>query len=71
MSPSPTSAILDTGDQRSDMVWKDVPITDGGFGTGSDGDSIQGNFYGPNHQEIGGIFERDQVIGAFGAKRQP
>lgn len=62
---------LDTGDRRSDMMWEDIPATDGSFGTGSDGDSIQGHFYGPNHQEIGGIFERDHVIGAFGAKRQP
>ena len=62
---------LDTGNQGDDMIWRDIPVTDGGFGTGLDGNSIQGKFYGSNHQEIGGVFERDQVIGAFGARRQP
>ena len=56
--------------QRADMTWDDVPMTSGGFATGSDENSIQGKFYGPNHEEVGGIFERDQIIGAFGAKRQ-
>jgi len=60
---------VDAGRRRADMTWDRVPLTDGGFGTGSDGNSIQGKFYGPNHEEVGGVFERDQVIGAFGAKR--
>lgn len=60
----------DADRRRADMTWDDVPVTSGGFGTGSDGNSIQGKFYGPNHEEVGGIFERDQVIGAFGAKRR-
>ena len=59
---------VDAGQRRADMTWDDVSLTDGGFGTGSDGNSIEGKFYGPNHEEVGGIFERDQVIGAFGAK---
>lgn len=65
--------IMDVDDanrRRADMTWDDVPLTAGSFGTGSDGNSIQGKFYGPNHEEAGGIFERDQVIGAFGATRQ-
>ena len=60
---------VDADRARADMAWDDVPMTNGGFETGSDGNSIQGKFYGPNHEEVGGIFERDQVIGAFGAKR--
>lgn len=59
----------DAGRPRSDMTWNDVPLTNGGFGTGPDGNSIEGKFYGPNHEEVGGVFERDQVIGAFGAAR--
>ena len=60
----------DTGGSRGDMTWSGIPLTDGSFGTGPDGDSIEGRFYGPNHEEVGGIFERDRVLGAFGAKRQ-
>ena len=60
---------VDAGRRWANMTWGDVPMTSGGFATGSDRDSIQGKFYGPNHEEAGGVFERDQVIGAFGAKR--
>ena len=31
---------------------------------------IKATFYGPNHEEVGGVFERDNIVGAFGAKRQ-
>ena len=58
-----------TGQSRADMMWDGLALTNGTFGTGSQGDSIQGQFYGPNHEEVGGIFERDQIIGAFGAGR--
>lgn len=60
---------LDSGSARGDMTWSGIPLTSGGFGTGSDGNSIQGKFYGANHEEVGGVFERERVIGAFGAKR--
>ena len=61
---------VDTGRRRNDMRWHDVPMSGGGFEAGSDGNSIEGRFYGPGHGEAGGIFERDQVVGAFGAKRR-
>ena len=51
------------------MTWGGLTVTNGTFGTDSEGDSIQGQFYGPNHEEVGGIFERDQFVGAFGAGR--
>ena len=60
---------LVTGDARPDMIWSEIPLTAGSFMTGSDGDSIAGRFYGPNHEEVGGVFDRNDVIGAFGAKR--
>lgn len=47
---------VDAGRTLADMAWDNVPMTNGGFRTGSDGDSIQGKFYGPNHDEAGGIF---------------
>ena len=33
-------------------------------------ETIRGMFYGPSHQEVGGVFDRDGLTGAFGAKRQ-
>ena len=61
---------VDTGRRRNDMRWHDVSMSGGGFAAGTDGNSINGRFYGPGHGEAGGIFERDQVVGAFGAKRR-
>ena len=58
-----------SGQSRSDITWVDIPLHDGNFGTGSDGNSIEGRFYGSTHQEVGGVFERDYLLGAFGAHR--
>lgn len=60
---------LGTGDARPDMTWTGLALADGRFATGSAGDAIEGAFYGPDHQEVGGVFERGRVFGAFGAKR--
>ena len=49
------------------MDWSDIAITDGAFQS-VDG-SISGNFYGNSHTEVGGIFNRNNIIGAFGAKK--
>ena len=61
---------LGTGDARDDMSWRAIPLADGRFGAGSAGDAIAGAFYGPGHREVGGVFERGRVFGAFGAKRR-
>ena len=53
------------------VIFADVPI--GGRGTfeaGLSGNRIQGGFYGPGHAEAAGVFERSNIVGAFGAKRQ-
>ncbi len=42
----------------------------GTFEAGLSGNRIQGGFYGPGHAEAAGIFERSNIVGAFGAKRQ-
>ena len=58
--------------RRSDIRWNDVPMASGGFyapGLAS-GDRIEGTFYGPNHSEVGGVFEHSDYVGAFGARRQ-
>jgi len=58
---------LETGRARSDIRWTDIDMTRGAFQDLSG--SIQGRFYGTNHEEVGGVFERDDIVGAFGARR--
>ena len=57
-------------EQHRDMTWDNLPVRDGAFHAGSDSNSIQGRFYGFRHQEVGGVFERDRISGAFGATRR-
>ena len=47
-----------------------VPLNNGTFSTESFRLRLEGQFYGPNHEEVGGTFERFGVIGAFGATRR-
>ena len=54
------------GTTYKDMVWNNIPLRGGGFETFA----IKGRFFGPNHEEVGGVFERDQITGAFGAIRE-
>lgn len=55
-----------TGLRYDDMLWEGVPLNNGTFGV----DDLQGQFYGPDHEEVGGLFYRNEITGAFGAKRQ-
>ena len=55
------------GTARPDMAWNDLSLTNGAF---NDGQTISGMFSGPTQQEVGGVFDRDGITGAFGAKRQ-
>lgn len=57
---------LETEEGRASIYWDDVPVTPHGF---SDGSSIDGRFYGPNHEEASGVFERGDLLGAFGATK--
>ena len=52
-----------------DMTWENLAVRDGRFGGGFDEPTIEGRFYGPNHEEVGGIFQRNRIVGAFGAQR--
>ena len=48
-----------------------IPVgAQGTFAAGEAGDRIQGGFYGPGHAETAGIFERSNIVGAFGARTQ-
>ncbi len=73
----------DGGTTYADLTWENVPVTNEFGALGSvnvptvEGEptprrvtDISGTFYGPNYEEVGGVFERDQMIGAFGATRQ-
>ena len=54
----------------SNMDWANIPLSNGDFTQGSAGQNqIQGRFYGPNHEEVSGVFDRDKILGAFGAIR--
>ena len=54
----------------SGMTWGPVTLeNDGTFSSITEGD-INGAFYGTTHMEVGGTFDRESIIGAFGATRQ-
>lgn len=56
---------LGTGTRHPDMRWYDLPMWRGTFlGTG-----IQGRFYGRDHEQAGGVFDRNRINGAFGVRR--
>ena len=64
------TGIEDTrGRARTNLRWEDIPVAQGSFQVRDMAGSIEGQFYGSGHQEVGGIFERDGLIGAFGGSR--
>ena len=64
------TGIADAGRRaRADIHWQDIPLVQGGFQARNATGSVKGRFYGPRHDEAGGIFERDRLVGAFGASR--
>ena len=56
---------LNSGRSMADMTWAGLSVSGGFFSDGS----IRGSFYGPQHEEVAGVFERNSVLGAFGAHR--
>ena len=63
---------LRAGTERVGNTWNGVPITDQGTfrGTSEHGrGTMRGRFYGSDHEEAGGVFEYDDITGAFGARR--
>lgn len=57
------------GRSIANMEWSDIPLSDGSFSRGFGANQIKGQFYGPNHEEVGGVFDRNNIVGAFGAIR--
>ena len=58
------------GAVRPDMRWDDIPVARGAFRSSDATGSIEGRFYGAGHGEAGGVFERNGIVGAFGAERE-
>ena len=60
----------DDNESYPDITWDNILVQDGAFGSSRGVGYVNGTFYGPGHEEVGGIFERNEIIGAFGASRQ-
>ena len=60
---------LNTGAAIASLSWNDLPLAGGGFTSGVG--ALEGSFYGARYQEVGGTFDRSNIIGAFGGKRAP
>ena len=61
---------LESGDRKPDMRWRGLAIENGGFGRrDAPDDTISARIYGPEQVEVGGVFERSGIAGAFGARR--
>lgn len=52
-----------------DLPTRGVPSRWVGICVNAPDDTISGRFYGPGEEEVGGIFERDGIAGAFGGRR--
>lgn len=61
---------LNTGASRAEFEWTDVPVQDGAFSAGQESDAVRGRFFGQSHIGVGGIFQSNGLIGAFGAQRE-
>lgn len=60
---------LFTGAAQSDISYNGVPLTPDSFASGArPNNRIAATFYGADHAEVGGTFEHDDVLGAFGAR---
>ena len=60
---------LSASTTRADITLSDLTVSGGIFGKDEEGEFIRGSFYGDAHAEAGGVFEKDGVLGAFGAKK--
>ena len=63
-------ANVETGEAWGDMAWHGMAVEEGAFARrDARDDTISGRFYGPNEEEVGGVFERDGAAGVFGGRR--
>ena len=59
-------ASVQSADPYDDMTWAGLAMRDGAFGSAT----LSGRFFGPGHEEVGGVFDRNGIVGAFGAGRE-
>ena len=57
---------LDLDESRVDLAWKNVPLSGGVFQV----EGLSGRFYGSDHEEVGGVFLKNEIAGVFGARRE-
>ena len=63
-------ANIESGEEWNDMAWREMAVEEGAFARrDAPDDTISGRFFGPGEEEVGGVFERDGVAGAFGGRR--
>ena len=60
-----TGIVGANGGSRAPPRWEDVPLDAGGFRSSDASGFVAGLLYGPDHNEVGGVFERDRLRGAF------
>ena len=54
------------GARHADIAWQNVPMSGGAL----EATGLDGRFYGPRHEEAGGVLERTSIIGGFTVVRQ-
>ena len=63
-------ANVESGEEWDDTAWRGMAVEAGGFAhRDAPDDTISGRFFGPNEEEVGGVFERDGAAGVFGGRR--
>ena len=50
-------------------TFSDVAVTNGAFTSRTATAQVAGHFYGPAHEEVGGVFTYPTALGAFGARK--
>ena len=55
---------------HADMSWRALRLSNGAFGHRSGFESLDGAFYGAEHEGVAGSFMRDRLDGVFGATRE-
>lgn len=59
-----------SGEERPGVRFSDVPVSNGAFTDRTATAHVAGRFYGPAHEEVGGVFTHPTALGAFGARQQ-
>ncbi len=63
---------ITTGQAYTDMIFENMPVEDGQFSRyHADNNRLSGAFFGPDHEEVGGVFDHPEgLVGAYGGARQ-